>query len=217
MAWRLAKSLAKLRNQINELSPNRNKASDGTIGDTAHSSRASDHNPDKGGVVRGMDITHDTAHGIDSEKLAEALLASRDPRVKYVISNRKIASGAGGPKPWVWRKYTGKNPHNHHVHISVVPGAAGDRDFAWNFPFLVTETKADLPVMLPRNPLLVKGNKGYDVERLQTLLNSHGAKLVLDADFGDKTELAVKAFQRKHKLTVDGKVGPNTWDKFEGK
>jgi len=42
MSWRLARSLEPLRNEVNAAAPNRSKASDGTIGDTAHSSRASD-------------------------------------------------------------------------------------------------------------------------------------------------------------------------------
>lgn len=33
MAWRLAKSLVTLREQVNALSPNRSRVSDGTIGD----------------------------------------------------------------------------------------------------------------------------------------------------------------------------------------
>ncbi|HKV33547.1 MAG TPA: hypothetical protein VJP89_04485, partial [Pyrinomonadaceae bacterium] len=61
MAWRVAKSLLRLREQINELAPNRSKASDGTIGDAAHASRKSDHNPwvkdGSIGVVTAMDIT----------------------------------------------------------------------------------------------------------------------------------------------------------------
>lgn len=212
MAWRLAFSLSKLRKQINELSPNRLKVSDGTIGDTAHSNRKSDHNPDDGGVVRGLDLTHDPAHGVDSQKLAEALLASRDPRIKYVISNGKIASGRHGPDPWKWRKYTGSNPHNHHVHISVVAGHTGDTGEEWDLDIKIPPAVADAPPMPPKDPILVKGNKGKDVERLQKLLNRAGAKLEPDSDFGDKTERAVKAFQRNHKLTVDGKVGPQTWE-----
>jgi LysM repeat protein len=33
-----------------------------------------------------------------------------------------------------------------------------------------------------------------------------------DGEFGGKTEAAVEAYQRKHKLTADGIVGPKTWD-----
>lgn len=216
MAWRLAKSLDTLRSQINALSPNRSKVSDGTIGDAAHSSRTSDHNPDGSGIVRALDLTHDPAHGIDGGKLAEALLASRDSRIKYVISNKRIASGAAGPKPWVWRPYTGKNPHNHHAHISVVAGKAGDDPRRWDFSLSVTPSKAAKPVSLPRWPLLVVGNKGPHVGELQALLNRAGAKLEVDEDFGPKTLVAVKAFQRKRGLVVDGKVGGQTWETLNG-
>lgn len=211
MAWRLAKSLVKLREQINELSPNRSKVSDGTIGDVAHSKTKSEHNPDDDGIVRALDVTHDPAHGIDGKKLTNALLASRDPRILYVISNGEIASGAGGPAPWVWRKYKGKNPHNHHMHLSVVSGAAGDAGGPWKLSLTVAPSKAAKPISQPKYPLLVKGNKGPDVFRLQTLLNRAGAKLVLDDDFGPRTEAAVKAFQRKAGIVVDGKCGPQTW------
>ncbi|HEV2763746.1 MAG TPA: hypothetical protein VGV38_12265 [Pyrinomonadaceae bacterium] len=124
--WRVAKALLTLREQVNARHPGRSKVSDGTIGDAAHASRSSDHNPwvrDGGnGVVTGMDITHDPAHGCDCNVLAEAIRTGGDARVKYVIWNRQIANPAiqGG----AWRPYGGKNPHNHHVHISVKPEKA---------------------------------------------------------------------------------------------
>ena len=128
MAWRVAKSLEKLRSQINEAWPERSKSSDGTIGDAAHASRSSDHNPwvkDRGtGVVTGMDITNDK-DGPVSHDLALALVASRDKRIKYIISNGQICSGSEQDRPaWKWRKYTGSNPHRKHVHISVKPTKA---------------------------------------------------------------------------------------------
>lgn len=136
--WRVARSLEKLRRQVNERWPQRNKASDGTIGDAAHATRDSDHNPwvveDAFGVVTALDITHDPAHGVDSQALAEAIVASQDPRVKYVISNRRIANFAAldGAHPWAWRPYNGANPHNKHVHISVRPEkAAYDDETSW--------------------------------------------------------------------------------------
>lgn len=94
--WRAAKSLQVLRNQVNERAPDRSKASDGFIGDAAHASRASDHNPwvldGNMGVVTAFDITHDPARGCDANELAEAIRGSRDPRVKYIIWNRRIAN-----------------------------------------------------------------------------------------------------------------------------
>ena len=61
------------------------------------------------------------------------------------------------------------------------------------------------------------GDKGEDVKTLQKILNhlnfNAGAE---DGDFGDQTEGAVKAFQFKLGLLVDGEVGPITWEKLGG-
>jgi hypothetical protein len=64
--------------------------------------------------------------------------------------------------------------------------------------------------------LLDEGDHGAQVRHIQELLNKHGAHLALDGDFGPKTELAVKAFQRANGLEVDGVVGPKTMAKLEG-
>lgn len=111
MAWRLAKSLVTLRNQVNATYPNRSKASDGTIGDAAHSSRTSDHNPNSAGVVCAFDITHDPAHGVDIAKIFDFIKG--DSRVKYLIYNRRIYQGGR------WTGYSGSNPHILHGHVSV--------------------------------------------------------------------------------------------------
>src|SRR6202008_771054 len=58
-------------------------------------------------------------HGLNARALAESLIASRDPRILYVISNAQINSSV--KEPWKWRPYSGTNAHRHHVHISVVP------------------------------------------------------------------------------------------------
>lgn len=117
--WYLAHSLATLRAQINAAAPKRDKVADGTIGDAAHASRTSDHNPwvkdsHGRGVVTAIDITHDPADGVDCNKLAEVL--KTDPRVKYIIWKGRIWNGSIAQS---WREYKGANPHNHHIHISV--------------------------------------------------------------------------------------------------
>lgn len=125
--WRVAKSLLAMREQVNQKAPGRSKANDGTIGDAAHASRSSDHNPwvadGSVGVVTALDITHDPTHGCDAGAIAEAIRGSRDARVKYIIWNRRIANPLplNGQPPWAWRPYNGANPHNKHCHISVKP------------------------------------------------------------------------------------------------
>lgn len=113
---RLANSLVRLRDQVNAAAPNRSKASDGWIGDASHASGSSDHNPNRDGVVNAFDITHDPAGGMDAHALAERLRVNRHPNLRYIISNRRIASAGTN---WEWKPYTGSNPHEKHVHISV--------------------------------------------------------------------------------------------------
>lgn len=126
LPWRIAKSLERLRGQVNQLAPHRSRKSDGSIGDAAHRSRSSDHNPhitDGGiGVVSAVDITHDPPRGCDASAIAASLVSSRDTRIKYIIWNRRIVASypAGGKPAWTWRQYSGRNGHTHHIHISVV-------------------------------------------------------------------------------------------------
>lgn len=57
-----------------------------------------------------------------------------------------------------------------------------------------------------------KGSRGTEVKTLQETLNKKGNYgLATDGIFGAKTEVAVKDFQKKNNLGVDGIVGPKTW------
>lgn len=123
--WRVARSLDQLLAQLNALAPGRSKASDGSIGDPAHSSRESDHNPDAAGIVRARDFTHDPAGGLNCHWLAAQLVGARDPRIKYIIWDRRIWQGS-------WQPYGGANAHTSHLHLSVVPGAAADTTSPWD-------------------------------------------------------------------------------------
>lgn len=130
MSFYLAKSLDKLRDEINELFPNRDKTSDGWIGDTSHSARKSDHNPDwsAGGIVRALDVdVDDGAPGRDLRKMLIKAV-SKDARAWYVISNGVIYSRTFG---WQPRRYTGSNPHFTHVHISLRHGFKENSRSAW--------------------------------------------------------------------------------------
>ena len=55
------------------------------------------------------------------------------------------------------------------------------------------------------------GSKGSEVTELQKLLNQNGYTLDEDGIFGTKTQAAVKDYQQKNSLDVDGIVGNNTW------
>ncbi|MFL6072213.1 MAG: peptidoglycan-binding protein [Mycobacteriales bacterium] len=63
-------------------------------------------------------------------------------------------------------------------------------------------------------PLVVKvrsGSLGDAVRAVQSQLNTRGAGLTVDGDFGSLTVTAVKNFQTSAGLTADGIVGPYTW------
>jgi hypothetical protein len=116
-------AIAVLR-QATALRPKRKKASDGLLPSAAHlkSSPNSDHN-----TGYAVDITHDPKNGIDC---VEAFIKLQDDkRVKYLIFQGKIWSEKNGVK-----EYTGSNPHNKHLHISIKDGHGYDKS-KW-FPWL---------------------------------------------------------------------------------
>lgn len=65
-------------------------------------------------------------------------------------------------------------------------------------------------------PLLQFGTSGDNTKELQKLLNQNGYNLVVDGTFGGLTQAAVKDYQQKNGLTVDGKVGEQTWGSLLG-
>lgn len=216
MAWRKANALVAKVNAVNARWPRRDKTSDGTIGDAAHASRNSDHNPwivvDGQGVVRADDIDVD---GIDAAWYAERMRqfgAAGDPRLVgggYIIYNRRITS----PDFKVWKAYNGSNPHNKHVHTSYSQNRAGfDSTAPWNLGGAPMAPAPSAPATSGAG-VLKRGMKGPEVSRLQAFMNRcfpAYSKLGVDGDFGPATEAAIKEFQRRSKLAVDGIVGPAT-------
>ena len=61
------------------------------------------------------------------------------------------------------------------------------------------------------------GSHGPEVKQIQEALTAHGFyRGPLDGDFGGGTHAAVVAFQKKNKLTTDGRVGQKTWEAIFG-
>ncbi|MEO1794077.1 MAG: peptidoglycan-binding domain-containing protein [Pseudomonadota bacterium] len=61
---------------------------------------------------------------------------------------------------------------------------------------------------------LERFDNGDDVERLQRFLNANGYELEVDGNFGRGTRSAVRDFQKKEGLKVDGIVGRETWERL---
>lgn len=213
----LAPSLRTLRNELNARWPNRDKALDGWIGDAAHRARKSEHNPDKSGIVRALDIT---AKGIDTGEVLSALVS--DPRVAYVIHDGYIYSATYN---FVRRKHNG-DPHTRHIHVSILNNTSNN----------YSQTRCDQaaasvktwglrkPSPSPRpsktlkaGETLRKGDKGDAVKSLQRQMNAvfptyakfvSPKKKMLDVDgiFGSHTEGWIKEFQGRSGIKITGVV-----------
>ena len=60
------------------------------------------------------------------------------------------------------------------------------------------------------------GSTGSAVSKLQTILNEHGYGLAVDGIFGEKTRAAVRDYQNRYNLKLDGIAGPETWGSLLG-
>jgi len=126
MKPKLCAAGVQLRDQVDTWFPDRRTASDGWVGDSRHAARKSDHNPDKLGWVRAVDIDARlcASDGVSADLADQIRIAAKtDKRISYVIHNGKIASKLLG---WRWRKYKGINPHIKHLHCSFTK--LGDLD-----------------------------------------------------------------------------------------
>lgn len=231
----LAPALVRLRSEINQEWPHRAHGSDGWIGDLAHQrsgspeAGGSDHNPNQRGVVDALDTDVD---GVNCPLIVAR--AIRHPAVHYVIWNRTIWNrdpqylGTGGvPRA---RAYGGVDPHTGHIHVSVRQTVAAENNTTpWGIwaagatitpvTFPTATTTATWPSRLTKAlPVLRSGpTVRRSVRKAQVLLNTTlGAGLVVDGGFGPRTRAAVRAIQLRHRLTVDGVIGPVTWAALVG-
>jgi hypothetical protein len=140
-AWRVVNSLNKLNDQIRAYAPRAvPPATDvnawGALADNAHST-SSDHYPHYysalGGtaVVCARDFPHAPGLGLDGHVVTEALRISRDPRIGYLICDRRITGPNHG---WRWETYTGDDPHDTHFHVSSVHDGRADSTAPWPLP-----------------------------------------------------------------------------------
>ncbi len=224
-----AKALVVLRDEVDREHPGRDKSSDGWLGDPRHASSGrpenggSRHNPNRRGVVCARDIDNSA---IDVARLVAC--AVRHPSTRNIIYNRRIRSKgyAGGLRQAY--AYHGVNPHDKHVHVDVEMTPEQENDTRpWGYYRGGTGPVVVVPVtdkpsgrkstvkggmtrmpVLRRNPRTVLAATRVLQRALRRLGGDPGP---VDGRFGAATFRAVRAFQRKHGLGVDGVVGPKTW------
>src|SRR5690348_522581 len=156
--WVLIPCLKALFAEFDRIAPSRDRASDGSIGDTAHQQEVSDHNPDEVGKVPIHDADKiNEVHAIDvdddlresdltMEKVVQFLLgrcrSGAEKRLRYIIYNRRIWSASSG---WVQKAYTGASPHTEHAHFSASYDTNLEASTAsWHLEDLVALTDPDL-------------------------------------------------------------------------
>jgi hypothetical protein len=193
---RLAPSLVRARTVIDARWPYRDRRSDGWIGDVAHQGRNSDHNPNARGIVDAIDVD---MFGGTTPVTRGAIVAGFivHPATNYVIFNRRIFQADDLFRP---RVYNGINPHTEHCHCSVFQSVSAENNPA---PWTMLAGWPDWPY-------LRKTSAGQHVRELQALLNAWGSSLACDGDFGPATDTAVRAYQARYGLAVDGIVGSET-------
>jgi hypothetical protein len=138
MTAKLCKAGQQLRLQVDDSFGDRDRRSDGWVGDVRHASRPSDHNPDEQGIVRAIDVDRDLSGKAKPDlmpDLADQIrfcAKSGDKRISYIIFDGRIASSK---KAWAWRSYSGINKHTHHCHISFTKKGDADGSF-FNIPMI---------------------------------------------------------------------------------
>jgi hypothetical protein len=134
MGWYVVPALEDLRYQLNEFFPDRDKSSDGSIGDYEHQQGDSSHNPDDTGhgnaewdsdsdskqEVRARDFDKDLRHpDITAQDVVDHLVAGAKRGefwwLRYIIYNRKMYHRDDG---WTAKSYSGSNSHEMHFHVN---------------------------------------------------------------------------------------------------
>jgi peptidoglycan hydrolase-like protein with peptidoglycan-binding domain len=199
--WHLAPSLSALRTEINTRWPNRDRSSDGAIGDLRHQSGTNSHNPagypggpayGTRGAVHALDIT---ANGIDVDLVLRAVIG--DSRIWYVIHNGQIWSRTTS---WAPLPYRG-DPHTTHIHINLREDSQGAAISAENDsrPWLTSGgTGRGTAAKIGRAvPALAPGLTVSATKSLQRALIKRGFAIPSGATgwYGPETTAAVRAFQ----------------------
>jgi hypothetical protein len=216
VSWVVVPNLDEAKTQLDARFPNRDKASDGGIGNLAHQKESSSHNPDKTGKpehrdgdskdeVRARDFDADLRDpSVNMEQVVQHWVnLARQGKlwwVRYIIYKRRIWHKRDN---YVTRNYTGKNTHDKHVHVNSEFTQAADDVRGTNWGLNDINTPAPQPHI--REPLVVDGELGpKTIRRWQEVMGT-----TPDGKIDPKNSQLVRAVQQRlrtvdHTLKVDG-------------
>lgn len=198
--------LLELAEEFDRLGPDRDHESDGSIGDTAHQARSSNHNlddtpgsrtPQTDGDsrkdLRAIDVDRSGPwrNGFTMQAGIDLIVArcksGDEDRLVEIIYNRHAWYASNG-----WRRidYTGANAHTEHAHFGAKAdtGKLENDRRPWG---LVEEWGGGSDDMLVK-----KGDKGEQVKYWQYVLTDLGYTLAYDGDYGPKMEAAVNKYRK---------------------
>lgn len=229
-----------LRDQVNKKWPNRDKASDGWIGDAAHQANAgwgtngkgSYHNPDPNGIVHAIDIDENFGAGWKkgttakefADQLATYCREGKDKgRIAHIVYEDQVASATANN----WHFRGSGYGHFHHIHISFTNKADNDGSLFKLPIFGFEEDKPNPPKPAPVIPAypgrskLTYNQRNSDVKKMQKQLIKKGFSIPAGPTgyYGDQTVAAVKKFYNSINKKKDGRsMDPAGWNKlWEGK
>lgn len=123
-------------------------------------------------------------------------------------------------KIWV-AQYNSKLDYKHPYFMwqysssGRVSGISGRIDMNYMYesaPKPAKRYSGDLPA-LPKRGWFTSGDKGQEVKKLQKFLNWYGANLAVDGEVGRRTINAVRQYQGREKLKIDGAFGKQCLDR----
>jgi hypothetical protein len=208
--WQLTQGLKNLRDQVNAAFPNRDKASDGTIGDTAHQAETSGHNPDDTSgarpewngdpdstpEVRAWDMDSDLrAAPATAQQLVDHLraLPGLSSVLRYMIFSRKIYRASNGWRP---EEYTGASAHTEHIHFSGAQTQAADNNTSFDYRL------EEIPVAL------TDADKSWLAGQLNALVDKVWDERIGNANYPARTaRVALNDLSSARDAEVDPRVG----------
>lgn len=159
-----------------------------------------------------LSLWHHVAMAIDGDNIVHARSSEGTSDTKDGSGNEiRTQPWYQYSKGWTHRlRFTGKG-----IDFSKLSGSGAGGTTAGSSDAGKTSTGGGTYMFSVGN--VQKGSKGNDVKLLQRLLKSNGVKgkdrkaLTIDGDAGTNTDYAIRQYQKKNGLTVDGCAGPKTW------
>lgn len=155
------------------------------------------------------------------------------PKVGDIIVFNKVKGSTTMVHTGIVKKVTGTRVYtiegNTSAQVGVIENGGGvaEKNYSLSYnriggylrPYYSTSSSiSNSIVTVTINPyFLKKGDKGEAVKCLQQCLKGWGYDCgIIDGDFGQKTDAALKKFQTDNKLEIDGIAGQQTWKTLTG-